>query len=372
MKYDIGIQTFWNVPNYGTFAQAYALQKVLQQLNDDKDVRQIAHLDEHHFDFYYNEKAFLRSYPKWKKAFWKSFFVKSKKIEEKEKMFFDAYDSIPHTDIINKTNVDNYQFNKVFLGSDIIWDYSQDAFNRDRFLFGGGINAGEINSYAASFGTVALDAELPDYVISAIENMKYVSVRDDKSAQIVEKITGIKPQVVLDPTWLWDFDKDDNIVKTNEEEYILVYGQDFTQEFIDNLISYAKNTGKIIVALDCNDDHYSWCDRLISQAQLSPFQWMGYFKYASAVATSTFHGITFSLIFNKKFAFCKSDFIMAKIDEFLKELELFDLFDKDKNDVFGMLNYDFDYSFINEVIAKKKKISLDFLRKASCNRDGTK
>ena len=50
MKYDIGIQTFWNVPNYGTFAQAYALQKVLQDINKDKDVRQIAHLDQHHFN----------------------------------------------------------------------------------------------------------------------------------------------------------------------------------------------------------------------------------------------------------------------------------------------------------------------------------
>ena len=48
MRYDIGIQTFWNVPNYGTFAQAYALQKVLQQLNINKSVQQIAHLDQHH------------------------------------------------------------------------------------------------------------------------------------------------------------------------------------------------------------------------------------------------------------------------------------------------------------------------------------
>ena len=54
MKYDIGIQTFWNVPNYGTYAQAYALQKVLQELNGDKDVRQISHLDQHHFNFYFN------------------------------------------------------------------------------------------------------------------------------------------------------------------------------------------------------------------------------------------------------------------------------------------------------------------------------
>lgn len=58
-----------------------------------------------------------------------------------------------------------------------------------------------------------------------------------------------------------------------------------------------------------------------------------FYMYAASIATSTFHGITFSLIFNKKFAFCKTDFIMAKVDDFLKELKLFDLFDKNQDDV---------------------------------------
>ena len=57
---------------------------------------------------------------------------------------------------------------------------------------------------------------------------------------------------------------------------------------------------------------------------------------------------------------------MAKVDVFLKELKLFNLFDKDKDDVFGMLDYDFNYSYINKIIGEKKIISLDFLRKA-CN-----
>ena len=70
------------------------------------------------------------------------------------------------------------------------------------------------------------------------------------------------------------------------------------------------------------------------------------------------------MIFNKNFAFCKSDFIMAKIDKFLKELNLFDIFNKDRNDVCGMLSHDFNYSFINGIIANKREESLDFLRKA--------
>ena len=363
MKYDIGIQTFWNVPNYGTFAQAYALQKVIKELDKSKDVRQINHLDKRHFDFYYNKKRYLQSYPFWKKAFLKSFFVKEQNIEKKELNFLESYKIIPHTDEIDIKNLNGYQFNKIFLGSDIVWDYSIDVFNNDPLLFGLGYN-GEINSYAASFGTIPVNAKLPKYVISAIKNMKYISVRDDKSAEIVKSIVGYKPQVVLDPTWLWDFNNDENIIEPFDKDYILVYGQDFTSEFINNLKKFAKLNNKKILALDCNDDHYEWCDKMISQTELSPFEWIGYFKYASYVATSTFHGITFSLIFNKRFAFCKTNFIMSKVDNFLKELNIFELFNKDKNDVFGMLNHDFDYHFINDVIDKKREQSLSFLRKA--------
>lgn len=371
MNYSIGIQTFWNVPNYGTFAQAYALQKVLQQINENKDVRQIAHLDQHHFDFYYNYKAYLRAYPIWKKAFWKSFFIKTQNLDAKEKIFFKAYNSIPHTDSIDLTNVKKYQFEKIFLGSDIVWDYSVEVFNNDPLLFGIGYSA-EINAYAASFGTVSTDAELPDYVKKALMQMRYISVRDEKSAELVRKVTGKKPKIVLDPTWLWNFNDDNNIQKPDEENYILVYGQDFTIDFIENLRKYANEYKMKLIALDCNDDHYDWCDKMINQSELSPYQWIGYFKYALKIATSTFHGITFSLIFNKNFAFCKTDFIMAKVDEFLKEIGLFNLFDGNQNDVYGMFNYDFNYPFINEVIANKKQDSLKFLRKACSNRNGTK
>lgn len=372
MKYDIGILTFWNVPNYGTYAQAYALQKVLEKITNEKDVRQIAHLEQHHFNFYYNKKAFYRKCPIWKKSFWKSFFIKSNSFNLKEERFLNAYALIPHTDDIDNTNLNEFMFDKIFLGSDIVWDYSVKVFNNDPLLFGQGFDAGEINAYAASFGTVSVNDEIPEYVKNALKQMKYISVRDERSAEIVKKVTGIKPQVVLDPTWLWDFNNDENIVKPDEENYILVYGRDFSEKFIENIRQCAYESNKKIIALDCNEDNYNWCDKMINQIELSPFQWIGYFKYASSVATSTFHGITFSLIFNKKFAFCKSDFIMAKIDSFLKELNLFDLFDKNQDDVTGMLNYNFNYNYINKIIKEKKTASLEFLRKACKEDNGEK
>lgn len=58
---------------------------------------------------------------------------------------------------------------------------------------------------------------------------------------------------------------------------------------------------------------------------------------------------------------------MAKVDDFLKELKLFDLFDKNQDDVFGMLGHNFNYNYINKIIEEKRTASLDFLRKVSCD-----
>lgn len=356
--YDIGILTLWSVPNYGTFVQAYALQRFIEKLSGRKVV-QIAHLDPHHFNFYYNYKKYLQDYGIFSKQFIRSIFIKSIQDHGRFNCFKNAYNMIPHTDCITKENIRDFSFNKVFLGSDILWDYSLEPFNKDKMLFGVGIK-GEINSYAASFGTVKAGEDYPKYVVKGLNRMKYISVRDEKSADIVKQITGKKPTVVLDPTWLWNFHNDDNIVEPEVDDYILVYGQNFTDRFIENLISFANKINKKIIALDCNSDNYEWCDVLIHQSELSPFEWVGYFKKADYVATSTFHGLTFSLIFNKKFAFCKTDFIMAKVEFLLKELKLLSTFD-DKEDVKGMLLRDWNYDEINRIIESKRKQSIEFL-----------
>lgn len=360
-KHDIGILTLWNVPNYGTFVQAYALQKFIEKLSG-REVVQIAHLDNHHFNFYYNQKKYLQDYGLLSKQFIKSIFVKNVEDYDRLNCFKNAYNMIPHTDKITKENISDFDFNKVFLGSDILWDYSLEPFNKDQTLFGTGIK-GEINSYGASFGTIKIGDNYPDYVVYGLQRMKHVSVRDEKSADIVRQITGKKPTVVLDPTWLWEFKHDNNVVDPETDNYILVYGQNFTKKFIENLLVFASDNKKKIIALDCNADNYEWCDMLIHQSELPPFEWIGYFKKADFIATSTFHGLTFSLIFNKKFAFCKTDFIMAKAEVLLKELNLLPVFEN-KEDVQGMLLREWDYDGINKIIEVKRRQSIEFLVKA--------
>ena len=361
-NYDIGILTFWNVPNYGTYAQAYALQKVIDKMTN-YDVRQINHLDQHHYNYYFNKKMYYKEIKKYKIQYWKNILKKYDINNKREMNFLKAYELIPHTDEITYENVKNFKFKKIFLGSDIVWDYRRNQFNHDPLLFGNNFN-GEINSYAASFGTVNENKKIPEYVIDGISRMKNISVRDEKSANIIKGITGQKVDIVLDPVWLWDFFNDDNIVYPEEENYILIYGQDFTEEYIYNLIEYAKKYKLKTIALDCNNDTYKWCDILIKQEDLNPMEWMGYFLKSSIVATSTFHGLTFGLLFNKKVAFCKTEFILAKVEGLLRELGIYDIFDESSN-IYKMLEFDWNkqYEFINDIINKKKEKSINFIKK---------
>lgn len=358
-RYNVGILSFWNVPNYGTYVQAYALQKTCESIG--VNAKQIAYLNEQHY----------RSYYSWKPPF----SIKSKKFylelpkricpvskyNRKKKIFLTSYKKIPHTHCMTSKTMLHSEYNAVILGSDIIWDYSFEMFNHDQFLFGNGLKANKIISYAASFGTIKPETMHPQYVKTGLKSLDAISVRDENSAEIVESVVGTPPLVVLDPTWLWDFSKDSNVVKSAYQNYIVIYGQDFTDEFIEQIKTIANSRKLQLVCLDCNDDNYSWCDIVIKQYQLTPFEWIGLFRDADIIATSTYHGLTFGLIFNKQLAFCKTEFIMAKASSFLKKIGLYEVYSKFL--IEDMLKATSDYSNINRIIAEEKDKSLSYLRK---------
>lgn len=364
INYDIGILTFWDVPNYGTFAQAYALERTMNKLFPNRDSKQIAYLNKKHYDSYYNKHIPKKFYEKGFVHKVSQILNPSSAYNLRKKNFPGYYQTIQHTDRMNESQLTEAKFNAVILGSDIIWDYSFDCFDRDPFLFGQGFNSDRIIAYACSFGTIKADSIIPDYVRNGLLAMNHISVREENSADIVERVTGTRPQVVLDPTWLWDFKTDRNVVKPVYEHYVVVYGQDFTKEYVEQLINYAKKRELQIICLDCNEDQYDWCDVLIRQAELSPFEWIGLFQWADVIATSTYHGLTFGLIFNKPVAFCATDFIISKAGSFLKDLGLYGLLSIKGQSIETLLNYDWDYNEINSVIERKRRESIEYLEKA--------
>lgn len=370
----IGILTNWNVPNYGAFLQAYALQKVISSFDSDYDVRQIAYLEPEHYRVYYklNNVRFRFSYlnPRTYLNILKRLLGGKTKALKSFLRFYKEF--LPHTEDLTKKTITEKTFDTIVLGSDIIWDYSIRFFNNDEFVFGNHLKSNNIISYAPSFGTVKnqppyFSHTCPEYVKRGLKRLSAISVRDENSRQLVKQYVGRNALVVCDPTILWDFQRDKNILPildnltSQAPKYIVVYGSFFTHELIQGVVAYAKKNGLRLICLDSLDDAFDWCDENIKQNNLNPFQWLSYFKYAEMVFTCTYHGLLFGLIFNKKTIFNPTEFILDKATSFIKYIGLEDVL-VNFTTFEQKADWNWDYDKINVKLDEMREKSLEFLK----------
>lgn len=361
----IGIYTFWNVPNYGAFMQAYALQRVIDSLVPNDEVRQVGHLCKKHYDSYY---AAINYHYKWtfvNPHFYKDLFWRMQHRQQiyNLRRFLQYYEDIPHITVSSSKELNTIPFDIIVLGSDMIWDYSQKQFGADSHLFGGNFNAQKIISYAPSFGTVTVDMNVPGYVKHGLNQLKDISVRDENSARVIEKITGNKATIVLDPTLLWDFQKDKNIVCPDISKYILVYGIEFSEKMICQAKKYAAKHHLKLIWLKSGSENFNWCDEVIEQQELTPFEWAGYFSNAEAVMTSRYHGLLFGLIFERPIIFYPLSFIMAKANSLIDSLDLGKVLVAGKS-FDAQIEWSWNYLEINKRIRVLRQQSIGFLKNA--------
>ena len=365
-KKKIGILTHWSIPNFGSFLQAYSLRNVISSIATDSEVEQIAYMNKVHSKMYYGMEMH-ELYKRWfiNLGFYKDCykrFKRRKQIKAIRKFINHYYNSIPHSIKYTAKTIQKAHYDVLVLGSDILWDYSISFFDHDKFVFGLGIDSEKKISYAASFGTVKPESNHPQYVITGINELNDISVRDVNSKIIVEKISGKKAQVVLDPTLLWDFDNDEKIIGPNIDcKYVAVYGSFFTEEQINFVKVFCRENSYKIIYLDSVGDTCSWCDVFVDASSINPFEWAGYIKHCEFLMTCTFHGLMFGLIFNKKIVFNATQFMKDKASSFIKEIGMEEKLLSYKP-IKEIISLPWDYDTVNKKIEALKKESMRFLR----------
>jgi len=368
----IGIITHWNVPNYGSFLQAYALRNVIESLLPDSQVELISYIKPIHIKVYYSFEVH-ELYRWWiiNPSFYADVMrrIGQKNVISKRRSFKNYYDkNIPHSKKMKSKDIYKQDYDFVVLGSDILWDYSVNYFGKDPVLFGINTTKNKKISYAASFGTVKRNANHPEYVEKGLKQLSATSVRDANSSLIVNDITGEKPKVVLDPTLLWDFTNDKCVSSPEiKEDYMVVYGTEFSKEQIEAAITFARNHGLRIVSIDGDKGNIPWADDEIEIPDLSPMQWVGYIKNASLVMTCTFHGLMFSLIYNKRLFFNATQFMRDKAESIITRYGLNDVLLQNKS-FNQQIAFDWEtaYERINEQIEIDRMDSMDYLKKSLC------
>ena len=88
-----------------------------------------------------------------------------------------------------------------------------------------------------------------------MKKLSAISVRDRNSYEIVERLTGIKPEIHLDPVLIYGYEKE--IVERNiniQQLYMVIYsyqGRISDKDEIKKIVEFAKSKGLKLISVFC-------------------------------------------------------------------------------------------------------------------------
>ena len=301
----IGILTFHEGINHGAYFQAYALYSFFKARGYEVEI--INYKNKIHW--LHELKAFL--WTKNPKNLYKNIskILKFKKAHQRFKLTKFT---------TNVKNIKALRYDVIVVGSDTVWNYEWSFLGSDPIYFGEGLTSKKIISFAPSCGFVNLNNKIPDFVREGLKNFDYITVRDEHTSNLVKKAIGFSPEIVLDPTFIFDV-KGEEVGIEEEKPYILVYAYTLKEKEMKSALNFAKENELLLISIGY---HNSWCDKNI--VDIGPFEWLSYFKNAEYVLTSTFHGSIFSIKYEKNFVISDNKNIRDKLHTILRGIGLSD------------------------------------------------
>lgn len=322
-KIKVAIVTRHNVPNYGSFLQTLATQRIIEELSlepiiidyrrdDDSTAALIKqYCSEHNniiYKIYYN-------------TLWRYSHLYIERMMKKEREKY-LHCSAP----VNKVTVKNIinEFDIYMTGSDQVWNAVGSGGTKeiDNIYFWEEAPSGaNVFSYAASFGDIKLSEDDFQKCKKGLKKFKYISAREDSGIELLKKM-GYVAEQVIDPTMLVEKEYWDSIAETAsfrpKQKYALIYNLHSNSNMLDYIAKDLKSS---------HLDAYSITTtfrKVIGKAVFCPSirDFLCLFKNASCVYTDSFHAIAFSIIFNTPIIVTLPKQYSTRLESILKLFEL--------------------------------------------------
>ena len=236
-----------------------------------------------------------------------------------------------------------------------------------------GIPAEKRISYAASFGYESLPDEYRATYKRNLSLFRAISVREESGARIIKDELGLAlpVEVVLDPTLLLDA-VDYEGIETKfrvPDKYVLVYsigGADGKLREVAKTIAMTSNS-RVIFVNACARNYYK--APIGDWLSVSPDRLIYLIKRADYVVTTSFHGVAFSLIYQRQFTAIipKASKVAGRIPALLNRLGIPEraITEHAQGEIVHR-QYDsrIDYHAVNMRLEALRNVSLGFLQKA--------
>lgn len=290
----IGLLTFHDTNNFGSYLQTYGLYKKIKDLGCECDV-----VD------YQCESIVKREIPK---PFHLTFNPKRLIIDilwnpairaKYKNLQTFLHQNMSLSERVSKGTISNVvdEYDKFFVGSDIVWGL--DITKNDTTYFLDFVKDRKKKfAFSSSIGNAWSEKE-KILVRPYLSDFSCISVREIESAKWVEDLIGTRPKVVCDPTMLleskeWECHASE---KYKNKQYVLVYFP--TTESLRDAKKYSAKHG--IPCFVINQFLPLKGVENVNPVTMEDF--LSLFLNATFIFTGSYHGMLFSIYFNREFAY---------------------------------------------------------------------
>lgn len=360
----VGILTVPFNNNYGGFLQAFALKTFLNNLNCET-VFFNRQRDKH-------KHSLLKLIVGWPMFLFRDY--RNRKMIKKISVYTDVFKK-RYLEPISEAYYSTEELKKCLLlncdayivGSDQVWRYRYAKKSVEDYFFNflQGTTLPRF-SYAASFGVSENEypPECLTYCSELLSQFKAISVRESSGKEMLQKYFSINPddvKIVADPTFLLekkDYEKLFN-QQHSTEDTLFTYVLDSSKEKSDavEIIASSKKLNVIqFFAQDCNSSN----NRVVEPVE----KWLQKLAQSSFVMTDSFHGMVFSIIFNKPFiVYGNKNRGSTRFFSLLQMLHLESRYIEDKSGIQQILEHDvIDWKSVNSIVSKCRQESAAFIQ----------
>lgn len=346
----ICIVTWFSSPNYGTFLQAFALQRFLEKNNYHNEI-----VNFKPNSFFINDIRHI--------CFYLFPWLKKSMEYQYTKMIFDSFakKNLLLTEKVSLKNINklNKKYDLFISGSDQIWN--PEGVYKNTYLLDFTDDDKKRISISTSMGGGIPEGYSKEEYKSLLSRYSFISVRENTTNLFLRSLLqrdDIKTS--LDPVFLLNKEDWLEIIpeKTHKvQSYICCYFLGYNSFYKDRIIEiHNKYPEKKIILLCLGNENIPDLDFIEAVYFKTPFDFLAYLRDSSFVVTDSFHATVFSIILEKKFIHFKR-FLENQNNQNVRVYELLQLVDCSEllvsND--DLINWEFfEQKTINSIVLKQE------------------
>lgn len=360
----VAIITRHAVANYGSLLQAIATQQVIESLGHISEIIDYVREDETYFR---QEKTLLKQKTEWngnliKRAVYLALrqpesIAAGKRFEKAQRKYLNLTKRYGNLEQLMAANLGADVY---ITGSDQVWGPVLDGSCDSAYCCSFTKDSDKRIAYAASFGRTDMTPEMEAFFKRWLGRYQHIAVRESSAVYLLSSM-GMSAVQVIDPTLMFDSAFWSGYAEPiKQKKYVLVYQLHNDKRVGSYAKKVAKQMGLPLIRVSASFHQISREGTLIWAPEVGRF--LSYIKNAVLMITDSFHGTAFALNFNTPFVeVLPNNKTGTRNISILQMTGLADRILRDDDDT-ALAQRNIDFVKVNQILAEKRKESLDILK----------